>query len=62
MSRELRLTTLQLTMACRNTADEYGLSALVILIIFCNLGEVNESSAKPADGILFTRNAASRQR
>jgi len=39
-------------MACRNTADEYGLSAFVILIIFCNLAEVNESSAKPADGCL----------
>jgi len=38
--------------ACRNTADEYGLSSFVILIIFCNLAEVNESSAKPANACL----------
>jgi len=47
------VTKLLPTLACRNTADEYGLSAFVILIIFCNLAEVNESSAKPADGFLL---------
>jgi len=47
-------------MACRNTADEYGLSSFVILIIFCNLsaasrfGRANEFTAKLADGILLT--------
>jgi hypothetical protein len=34
------------------TADVHGLSSLVILIIFCNLAEVNQSSAKQTNGIL----------
>jgi hypothetical protein len=38
--------------ACRKTADGYGLSSFVILIIFCNLAEVNKSSAKPTNGSL----------
>ena len=40
-------------------AGRYGLSAFVILIIFCNLsaasrfGRANKFTAKPADGILL---------
>jgi len=47
-------------MACRNTADEYGLSAFVILIIFCNLAvQINLRPSQLTD-VWPARTAASR--